>query len=169
MDPAKPRKIHGEGSYALFLKRDHDYCNFSDWTNPWIFHQLFTSSDDVVFKWLRKRGLLATDLPCLTCQNGNRMKLNVRESASDGFSFRCKKSHEAGMRKNSFFQGSPFNVRDLILFIKMYLDVTTLHKIANAVVMDYKHTAVTWASYVRELFCEYVHEVYPTLKLEGDV
>jgi hypothetical protein len=91
------------------------------------------------------------------------MKLNVRESASDGFSFRCKKSHEAGMRKN------PFNVRDLILFMKMYLDVTTLHTIANAVVMDYKQTAVTWAGYLRELFCEYVHEVYPRLKLEGDV
>ena len=35
--------------------------------------------------------------------------------------------------------------------------------------MDYKSTAIHWASYLRELFVEHVHRSYNTLKFKTDV
>ena len=35
--------------------------------------------------------------------------------------------------------------------------------------MDYKSTAVNWASYIREMFMEYVYETYQTLKFDVEV
>ena len=35
--------------------------------------------------------------------------------------------------------------------------------------MDYKSTAIHWASYIRELFVEHVHRSYNILKFKTDV
>ena len=35
--------------------------------------------------------------------------------------------------------------------------------------MDYKHTAVNWASYIREIFCQYVFDTYNMMNFEGEV
>ncbi|CAC5426613.1 unnamed protein product [Mytilus coruscus] len=35
--------------------------------------------------------------------------------------------------------------------------------------MDYKNTSVNWASYIRELFCQYVSTIYDYTEFEGEV
>ena len=35
--------------------------------------------------------------------------------------------------------------------------------------MDYRHTAVNWASYVREMFCEFTFNIYNMATFEGDI
>ncbi|XP_041349186.1 LOW QUALITY PROTEIN: uncharacterized protein LOC121368516, partial [Gigantopelta aegis] len=60
-------------------------------------------------------------------------------------------------------------IRDLMNFIKYYLEGNTLHRCALATGMDYKCTAVNWASYIRELFCHYVHQQYQMIYFMGDV
>ena len=141
---------------------------FEDFVNPWTFHNLFVSSDDEVFSWLRRQGLLASELTCNKC--GTAAKLRRRERASDGYTFRCKGSkHEYGMRKKSFFEGSAYNIRDLMIFIKHYLEGNSLHQCATATGMDYRHTAVDWGSYIRELFSQYVYDQYNMAMFQGDV
>ena len=94
---AKPRKKHGEGSFDLMIKNANE-IEFEDFVNPWTFHNLFVSSDDEVFSWLRRQGLLASELTCNKCETA--AKLRRRERASDGYTFRCKGSkHEYGMRR----------------------------------------------------------------------
>ena len=73
------------------------------------------------------------------------------------------------MRKFSFFEGSAYNIRDLMIFLKQYLEGSSLHQCALATGMDYRHTAVEWAGYIRELFCQYVFDKYNMTMFEGDV
>ena len=35
--------------------------------------------------------------------------------------------------------------------------------------MDYRHTAVNWASYIGELFCQYVFDTYERITFDGEV
>ena len=35
--------------------------------------------------------------------------------------------------------------------------------------MEYHHTSVIWASYAREIFCEFVHSTYTDIVFDGDV
>ena len=46
--------------------------------------------------------------------------------------------------------------RDLVIFVKSYLEGHTLKQYALATSMDYMSSAVHWASYIRELFIEHV-------------
>ena len=73
------------------------------------------------------------------------------------------------MRKYSFFEGSSYNIRDLVIFVKSYLEGHTLKQCALATSMDYKSTAVHWASYIRELFIEHVHRSYSEMKFSNEV
>ena len=164
-DSDKSRKIHGEGSYDLII-RDVNKIEFKDFVNPWNFHSLFVSNDETVFAWLRKNGLLANELKC---HCGKTAKLNRRQRLKDKYSFRCRGGHELSMRKNSFFEGSSYNIRDLMIFMKYYIEGHTLKRCALATNMDYKHTAINWASYVRELFCQYVFDAYSMMNFEGEV
>ncbi|CAG2198649.1 unnamed protein product [Mytilus edulis] len=82
---------------------------------------------------------------------------------------RAMKGHEYGMRKYSFFEGSSFNIRDIIVFIKYYLECHTLLQCSKSANMDYKNTSVNWASYIRELFCQYVSTIYDYTEFEGEV
>ena len=56
-----------------------------------------------------------------------------------------------------------------MIFIKYYLEGHTLHQCALSTGMDYKHTAVNWASYIRELFCQFVFDTYNMMNFEGEV
>ena len=114
-------------------------------------------------------GLLANEVTCRTC--GTPAKLGKRQRSKDGYTFRCLVSkHEYGMRKNSFLEGSAYNIRELmIFFIKYYLEGNSLHQCALATGMDYWHTAVDWGSFIRDLFCQYVHDSYGLTMCEGNV
>ena len=104
--------------------------------------ELYTWSqdrDDVVYNWLRKNGLLESDL---TCHCGKQAKLNRRNRLKDGYTFRCGSQHEFTMRKNLFSEKSSYNIRDLIIFIKYYIEGHSLHQCALNTGMDYRHTAV---------------------------
>ena len=73
------------------------------------------------------------------------------------------------MRKNFFFEKSSYNIRDLIIFIKYYIEGHSLHQCALNTGMDYRHTAVNLASYIRELFCQYVFDTYERITFDGEV
>ena len=162
---AKNRKTHGKGNFNLKIEKVNE-LEFKDFVNPWSFHALFISCDEVVYAWLREKGFLASTL---TCHCGKEAKLNRRNRLKDGFTFRCRGDHEFSMRKNSFFEGSSYNIRDLVLFMKTYIQGCSLKQCALSVGMDYRHTAVNWASYIRELFTQYVFDTYKTLKFTGEV
>ncbi|CAC5426120.1 unnamed protein product [Mytilus coruscus] len=161
----RSRKKHGEGSFAL-RKSNLDDISFQDFGNLWSFSSLFMSDDKTVFNWLRVNGLLPSEL---ICHCGADCTLNRRSSTTDGFTFRCKKGHELGMRKNSFFERSSYNIRDLIVFIKYYIEGYSLHMSAKCANMEYKSTSVHWASYIREMFCEYIYTEYEMIRFQGDV
>ena len=74
-----------------------------------------------------------------------------------------------GMRKYSFFEGSACDIRDLMIFLKQYLEGNSLHQCVLATGMDYRHTAVDWANFIRELFCQYVYDKYNMTMFKGDV
>ena len=73
------------------------------------------------------------------------------------------------MRKISFYDGSSYNIRDVMFFIKYSLEGHTLHQCALSTIIDNKHTAVNWASYIRELFCQFVFDTYNMMNFEGEV
>ncbi|CAC5412483.1 unnamed protein product [Mytilus coruscus] len=159
------RKKHGEGSFAL-RRSNVDDISFQDFGNLWSFRCLFMSDDKTVFNWLRVNGLL----PCeLICHCGANCTLNRQSSTTDGFTFRCKKGHELGMRKNSFFERSSYNIRDLIVLIKYYIEGHSLHMSAKCANMEYKSTSVHLASYIREVCCEYINTEYEMIRFQGDV
>lgn len=164
----RPRKKHGEGSYDKIITNVNE-IEIADFINPWTFSTLFMSSDEVLFSWMREKGLLASRVPSPEC--GKNCKLNKRGRTVDKFSFRCSKHSgvEITMRKFSFFEGSPYNIRDLCVFVKEYLEGHSLLQCALATGMDYKHTAVDWASYIREMFCQYTFDMYNMTQFEGEV
>lgn len=70
---------------------------------------------------------------------------NKRSKTTYGYIFRCKVGHKMGMRKLSFFHGSSYDNRDLILFMKCYLEG---HKSVTISNMNYKGSVVNWTSYI---------------------
>ena len=64
-------------------------------------------------------------------------------------------------KKNSVFERSSYNIRDLLY--------NSLNQCALSTGMDYKHTAVNWASYIRQLFCQYVLNANHMIIFEGEV
>ena len=75
------------------------------------------------------------------------------------------------MRKYSFFQGFSYVWHSWIntFHIFFYLNGHTLHQSASSAGMEYHHTSVNWASYVREIFCEFVYSTYKDIVFDGDV
>jgi hypothetical protein len=68
------------------------------------------------------------------------------------------------MRKYSFLQGSSYDIRDLLLFIKKtFRWPIYLHQSASSTGMEYHHTYVDWASY------EFVYSTYKDIVFDGDV
>ena len=63
-----------------------------------------------------------------------------------------------------FFLGSyyDYDILDLPVFIKHYLDGHALPQSASSAYMEYNHTSVNLGSHVREIFCEFVYSMYWT-------
>jgi len=121
---------------------------------------------DTVFQCLRENQLLASEL---SCHWGEIAILNKRSKITDGYTFRCKGGREMGMRKFSFSQGSSYDIRDLILFVKCYLEGHSQPKSATFSNMNYKGTAVNWASYMQEMFWQCVYDEYEMLHFDEEV
>ena len=68
----RQRMKHGDGSFAKHIKNVNN-IKFADLINPWT-DCLFFSSNDVLFTWMRQKGILASDIPCRVC--GKSCKLN---------------------------------------------------------------------------------------------
>ena len=146
---------------------------FVDFINPYTFASLCLSSQTELVKWLQNRGLIAKSLDCHKC--GSKCTLSVRNKLSEGFSLRCafNKNHEYSIKRNSFFSHSQVLLRDLLVFIRTYLNKASLKLCADEAGIDYHHTAVEWAKSVRKIFVEYVYrevvsEANP-MKLRGIV
>lgn len=113
------------------------------------------------FPWLRENGLLSNSLKCHCCKT---CALSKRSKTTDGYSFRCSSGHQFGMRKYSFLQGSSYDIRDLLLFIKKtFRWPIYLHQSASSTGMEYHHTYVDWTSY------EFVFSTYKDIVFDGDV
>ena len=54
---AKNRKTHGKGNFNLKIEKVNE-LEFKDFVNPWSFHALFISCDEVVYAWLREKRLI---------------------------------------------------------------------------------------------------------------
>ncbi|CAG2192718.1 unnamed protein product [Mytilus edulis] len=86
-----------------------------------------------------------------------------------GLHFAARRAMSMGCESILFLEGSSFNIRDIIVFIKYYLECHTLLQCSKSANMDYKNTSVYWASYIRELFCQYVSTIYDYTEFEGEV
>lgn len=142
-----------------------------DFSNPWNFYSLMMLSDDEVYQWLRMHGLLATTIPCNTEGCEGRMFLKSSSRSVGGTVFRCtvNRLHTRACRANSFFERSNLTIQDIFLFIKSYLDGSSLSQCARFSGVAYKSTAVNWGSFIRELFKEFFELRIKTKKLTGTV
>lgn len=145
----------------------------SDFNNPWNFFSLMMLSDDEVYQWFRMHGLLATTISCNSDGCEGRMVLKSSSRSVGGAVFRCmvNRLHTRACRTNSFFEKSNLTLQDIVLFIKSYLDGSSLSQCARFSGVAYKSTTVHWGSFIRELFKEYRYfEVHiKTKKLTGTV
>ena len=85
------------------------------------------------------------------------MNVSVRSNRAAGVSMKCSKSgnHEISIFKNSFFERSKLNIRDMLMFVKCYLDGCSLYQCAIFAGLSYGGTSVDWASFVGEITKEY--------------
>ena len=73
------------------------------------------------------------------------------------------KGHEYTTRKHPFFEGSPYNIRDLVIFIKYYIEGHTPKQCALATsLLPWIITALIRTSYI-ELLMEHVYKPYQKL------
>ena len=86
-------------------------------------------------------------------------QLNEKIRLKDGYTFRCGSNHEFNEKKTSFFERSSYNIRNLLY--------NSLNQCALSTGMDYKHKAVNWASYIWQLFCQYVFDANHMIIFEG--
>ena len=77
----------------------------------------------------------------------------------DGEVWRCpfNKNHEISIRDKSYFSRTKTSIQDVLLFVISYIEGNSLHLSAQKAGIQYKSTAVDWASYVREIAVEYVY------------
>lgn len=142
-----------------------------DFSNHWNSFSLMMLSDDEVYQWIRMHGLLATTISCNTEGCEGRMVLKSSSRSVGGTVFRCtvNRLHTRACRANSFFERSNLTMQDIFLFIKSYLDGSSLSQCARFSGLAYKSTAVNWVSFIRELFKEVFELRIKTKKLTGTV
>lgn len=142
----------------------------ADFDNPWNFY-LFQQTDEEVYFWCRKNGILATSFPCHVENCTVEMTLANLSRAPGGVIFRCNcnRLHTKSSRAYSFFDKSNLVLQDIILFIKSYLEKNSLAICARFSGMAYKSTAVNWACFMKEVFKEYFHNTLRNVKFQGIV
>ena len=134
--------------------------SYYDWNNPFTFYSLMMAPTFFLINWLMEHNLLAGQVFCDKCDNGL-ATLVQRPEKLDGYSWRCRKGgqdFERNIRRHSYFDTFRLPLADVINFIKQYLDGHTLKKAAGLTNINYKSTAVDWASYIRDIFMQYVYD-----------
>lgn len=140
-----------------------------DLVNPFNFFTLLMSPPGNFYQWMADNGLLASKLTCHQCKS--ECKIYPRPRNCDGFSWRClaNKNHEFSIRKFSFFFRSHLYIQDILMFIYKYSEESSILQCAIATGVGYRRTAVDWASFIRDLFLQWVHDTLPTMMLEGTI
>ncbi len=175
-----PGKKRSKGGYFLKQISNAEEISFKDFENPWTFHGLFMQSSSIWIQWLISQGVLANQEQ-IWCQHitnqkmqficASRCTLQKRSNKIDGYTWRCKENsaHETSVRHASFFAKSKHTIPDTMQFIKCYLDGMTMKKCAAFSNIAYNSTAVTWSSYLRDVFMQYVWDsvIQSEMKLGG--
>ncbi|KAL4234909.1 hypothetical protein ACF0H5_006550 [Mactra antiquata] len=101
---------------------------------------------------MRKAMLLrGNEIPCNKCNAISVWRRRKGDNMKLGGMYVCPQRHTQTTYINSFFQNVKIDIRDVMLFLKLYLDGMSLKKCAVQVGVDYSKTAVYWGSYIREV------------------
>ena len=106
----------------------------------------------------------------LTVRNvGN--PVHFQKEVAKGFTFRCSgnKNHEFTMFKYSFFDKGQTDCRDVIQFVKSYLENSSLKLCSSQAGVHYGSTAVRWGSFIREVFVDSYERKVKDLKFTGEI
>ena len=145
-----------------------------DFENPWNFYYLFGCDEGVVNDWLQRNGLLPVTLTCETVVNGGKcggfMTLKPSANLEGGKLFRCRnnRDHRKTLKAYSFFEGSNLKIRDIMVFMKSYLDKCTLLQCSKFVGIAYGSTGVHWGSFMRNISGTLCQD-NKNLKLQGEI
>ena len=155
MASRQPKRILSK--YRLRKEQVNDIV-ICDFDNPYTFSLLMLSEQQQLIQFLQHNGLLCDDVICEKCSSVCRTALRSRES--EGFSFRCQKdkNHEYSIKRYSMFSNCQINIRDMLVFIRSYLLKMSLKACAQEAGMDYRHSAVDKARFIRDFFKEYVYK-----------
>ena len=80
--------------------------------------------------------------------------------------WRCRRSvtwkHEKthSVQRNSIFDNSHFDMREVLVFIREWLLHLSLHRCSIEAGMDYNNTSIDWANFMRDLCHKFVHDLY---------
>ena len=148
---------------------------FSHFQNPSNFFTLVFLPMQQLISWLMDNHLLKSMMMCEKC--GEECKLSHRKDKIDDFTWRCRnikqhhdrKDFERSIRQYSFFHHSHFTIQDIFVFIISFLQKQTLLQCSKLSGIDYKRSSIDWASFIQEIFKQYVYECYQTVQLEGEV
>ena len=147
---------------------DVSEVGFANLENPFTMYHLLLQGEGF-FDWLKDNSLIARTMVCEVDQCGLAMRWSKRVNALDGFSWRCKKQHEQSIRKHSYFYGSKFCIQDVIVFLVEFAKHHSLKSMAKSSGITYGHSAVNYASSIREMFKWYVGKYYREHKYKGTV
>ena len=139
----------------------------SELENPYNLYALLNVPWEAFREYLKRQGLLPTRMKCQKCNKT--AYLSKRSRNLEGMGWKCKDNHETTMRRFSFFAKAHFFTQDIINFIVCYITGSSLLHCSKISAFAYKNSAVDWASYVRELFVQWVYEVMRKKVFHGTV
>ncbi len=128
-------------------------CTFEQLENPWTFHSLFLQNSYTIVQWLQRNGLTVQEFTCPKCNVP--CNLCMRSKNTDGVAFRCRnRKHEYSVR---------------ISFSSSTVSWTKTPSMAvpNSVDLTIKKPSVDWANFIRDLFKQWVYDLYENVEFEG--
>ena len=131
----------------------------SDIENLYNLFSVLNLDDSILLLWLQKENLLRRHFFCDKCNE--ECYLGIKKSKTLGHLFKCSanKNHGVSVLKDSFFERTHVNIRDLLLFTHCYLDGQPLYKCGSKSGIESSTTRVNWASYIRDIFLEEVSQI----------
>ena len=131
----------------------------SDLENLYNLFSVFNLDDTDLIHWLQKENLLHRNLYCGECKE--ECYLGIKKSKPLGHLFKCpsNKNHGVSVLKDSFFERTQVNIRDILLFTHCYLDGQSLYKWGSKSRIQSSTTRVNGASYIRDIFVEEVSQI----------
>lgn len=143
-------------------KVDPDSLTYKDFECDWSFWIIMSQTDEKLFAWLQARGLLARYMECDKCQVPMKLSKDKRR-------WRCpiSNNHDYSYKRFSFYTGTHFNIRDILLFIRNMLNQRSLYRSSISSGMSYSGTSVNWSRYMRDIFKLYFVKHIDSLQLKG--